>query len=81
MPTYSQTNRLLGYADDARLLIINADDFGMCNSVNEAIFRVLTGGYRPLHHLDGPLSLDVTRHALPHRSSGNPLRRSPHRYF
>jgi hypothetical protein len=26
----SQTNRLLGYPVDARLLLINADDFGMC---------------------------------------------------
>jgi len=42
--TKGQTNRLLGYPDDARLLIINADDFGMCNSVNEAIFGALNGG-------------------------------------
>jgi len=40
----SQTNRLLGYPDDARLLIINADDFGMCNATNEAIFRTLQEG-------------------------------------
>ena len=40
----SQTNRLLGYPADARLLIINADDFGMCNAVNEAIFRTLKAG-------------------------------------
>ena len=39
-----QTNRLLGYPVDARLLIINADDFGMCHAVNEAIFRALTHG-------------------------------------
>ncbi len=32
-----QTNHLLGYPEDARLLILNADDFGMCNSTNEAI--------------------------------------------
>ena len=37
----SQANRLLGYPADARLLFINADDFGMCNAVNEAIFRTL----------------------------------------
>ena len=40
----NQTNRLLGYPVDARLLIINADDFGMCNSINEAIFRTLKEG-------------------------------------
>jgi chitin disaccharide deacetylase len=44
MLTNSQTNRLLGYPVDARLLIINADDFGMCNSVNEAIFGALKEG-------------------------------------
>ena len=35
----SQTNRLLGYPAAARLLLINADDFGMCHAVNEAILR------------------------------------------
>ena len=39
-----RTNRLLGYPADARLLIINADDFGMCNATNEAIFRTLKEG-------------------------------------
>jgi len=39
-----QTNRLLGYPADARLLILNADDFGMCNSTNEAIIRTLKEG-------------------------------------
>lgn len=44
MSTDSQTNRLLGYPDDARLLIINADDFGMCHSVNQAIISTLQEG-------------------------------------
>ncbi len=39
-----QTNRRLGYPVDARLLIINADDFGMCHAVNEAIIRTLQEG-------------------------------------
>jgi hypothetical protein len=44
MGNKGQTNRLLGYPVDARLLIINADDFGMCNAVNEAIIQTLTAG-------------------------------------
>src|SRR5688500_10963425 len=40
----SETNKLLGYPGDARLLIINADDFGMCHSINDAIFRTLKDG-------------------------------------
>jgi len=44
MSTAGQTNRLLGYPADARLLIVNADDFGMCHSVNEAIIGVLKAG-------------------------------------
>src|SRR5262249_48996705 len=39
-----ETNKLLGYPPDARLLIINADDFGMCHATNTAIFRTLTEG-------------------------------------
>lgn len=39
-----QTNRLLGYPLDARLLIINADDFGMCHAVNKAVFRAFQNG-------------------------------------
>ena len=41
---HSETNRRLGYPADARLLIINADDFGMCHAVNAAISRTLTEG-------------------------------------
>lgn len=37
-------NELLGYPADARLLIINADDFGMCHSTNAAIVRSITEG-------------------------------------
>jgi chitin disaccharide deacetylase len=40
----SDTNRLLGYPPDARLLIVNADDFGMCHAVNEAVFRAFENG-------------------------------------
>lgn len=40
----NHTNQLLGYPPDARLLIINADDFGMCHSVNEAIIQTLQTG-------------------------------------
>jgi chitin disaccharide deacetylase len=39
-----RTNDLLGYPPDARLLIINADDFGMYHAVNAGILRTLTNG-------------------------------------
>lgn len=39
-----QTNRLLGYPDDARLLIINVDDFGMSHAGNAATLRALQDG-------------------------------------
>jgi chitin disaccharide deacetylase len=39
-----RTNDLLGYPDDARLLLVNADDFGMCHAVNEAIIGSLEEG-------------------------------------
>ncbi len=38
------TAERLGYPADARLLIINADDFGMCHAVNEAIIGALKAG-------------------------------------
>jgi chitin disaccharide deacetylase len=40
----SVTNRLLGYPDDARLLLVNADDFGMYQDINEAIVRAFKEG-------------------------------------
>jgi hypothetical protein len=33
------SSELLGYSADARLLIINADDFGMSPSVNSAVLQ------------------------------------------
>lgn len=52
-----QTNRLLGYREDARLLIVNADDFGMCHWNNSAIMQALTGGDRVVDESDGALSV------------------------
>ena len=43
-PRKSPTNRLLGYPDDARLLIINADDLGMSHAANAAILRAMREG-------------------------------------
>jgi len=34
----------MGYAPDARLLIVNADDFGMCHSFNDAVQHLLLAG-------------------------------------
>lgn len=40
----NRANELLGYPPDARLLILNADDFGMYHAVNEATLRTLREG-------------------------------------
>lgn len=40
----SLTNRMLGYPDDARLLIVNADDFGMSHAANVGIMRAFQNG-------------------------------------
>ena len=37
-------NRLLGYPDDARLLLVNADDFGMYRAINGAVVRAFGEG-------------------------------------
>jgi predicted glycoside hydrolase/deacetylase ChbG (UPF0249 family) len=60
--TPGETNRLLGYPADARLLIVNADDFGMCHATNAAIFRTLTEGVVQSTTLMVPCSW--ARHAL-----------------
>lgn len=39
-----RANELLGYPKDARLLILNADDFGMCHAVNTGIASALDNG-------------------------------------
>lgn len=44
MMTDNQTNELLGYPPDARLLILNTDDFGMCHSINEAVIQSVRQG-------------------------------------
>lgn len=42
--TMARTNELLGYPPDARLLILNADDFGMYPAINDAIITTLMDG-------------------------------------
>jgi len=39
-----EANRLLGYPDDARLLLINADDLGMYQAINDAIALAFRDG-------------------------------------
>jgi predicted glycoside hydrolase/deacetylase ChbG (UPF0249 family) len=40
----TSTAERLGYAADARVLILNADDFGMCHDQNEGVIRGLKEG-------------------------------------
>ena len=43
-PYEGNTNQLLGYPVEARLLIVNADDFGMCHAINAGILRAFQEG-------------------------------------
>ena len=40
----SKTNKMLGYPEDARLLLVNADDFGMYPAINEAVVHAFNVG-------------------------------------
>lgn len=44
MPTRPLTSSRLGYPSRARLLILNADDFGMCHAENEATIQAIKQG-------------------------------------
>jgi chitin disaccharide deacetylase len=55
-------NRLFGQPDEARLLIINADDFGMCHAINAAILRAWQEGIVSSTSLMAPCPW--ARHAL-----------------
>jgi predicted glycoside hydrolase/deacetylase ChbG (UPF0249 family) len=46
------SNALLGYPPDARQLILNADDFGMCRAVNAAISQARRDGLLTSSTLD-----------------------------
>jgi chitin disaccharide deacetylase len=38
------TAKALGYSEHAKLLIVNADDFGMCHATNQAVQQLLEAG-------------------------------------
>ena len=42
--SHPTTNALLGFPDDARLLLVNADDFGMYESINAAVVTAFKEG-------------------------------------
>src|SRR5687767_14918235 len=42
--SHHRANELLGYPPDARLLIVNADDFGVSHAVNAATLRAFAAG-------------------------------------
>lgn len=44
MSRNTQTNELLGYPTDARLLVVNCDDFGVCHAENEATIHAIKEG-------------------------------------
>jgi predicted glycoside hydrolase/deacetylase ChbG (UPF0249 family) len=69
MPNNNLTNQLLGYPPDARLLILNNDDFGMCHAINEAVIQSITEGVASSCTLMAPCPWAL--HAM-HRLHENP---------
>lgn len=45
MTAPSDLTTRLGLGRDARTIILNTDDFGMCHAANEAISELLTAGH------------------------------------
>jgi predicted glycoside hydrolase/deacetylase ChbG (UPF0249 family) len=69
VPGDVKTHVRLGYAPDARLLILNADDFGMCHTENEATLQAITQGLASSCSLMMPCPWAL--HAI-HRLQENP---------
>jgi predicted glycoside hydrolase/deacetylase ChbG (UPF0249 family) len=62
--TARTVNSLLGYPPDARLLILNVDDFGMCHSMNVAALRMFREGVATSTTLMAPCPWAVHAMAL-----------------
>jgi len=61
-------NSLLGHPGDARLLILNVDDFGMCHAMNEAALRMFREGVATSTTLMAPCPWAVQAMALLHEN-------------
>lgn len=61
-PAAAPSARLLGFAPDARVLIINSDDFGMYHAINPAVLRSITEGIASSCSLMVPCP--AARHAM-----------------
>lgn len=63
-------NHVLGYPDDARLLIINADDFGIATWANEATLRAITEGVVRSASLMAPMPAATEAMRILHENPG-----------
>ena len=66
----------LGYADDAKLLILNCDDLGFCHAANVGVYQALRDGLATERQPDGPLPVGPGRGR---RLPGRRRRGAPHR--
>ena len=69
----------LGYAADAKLLIVNADDLGSCHSANVGVYECLRHGDGHQRHADGARARGPGRRAAATgaRTSGSTSRSTP----
>jgi hypothetical protein len=73
------SSELLGYAPDARVLIVNADDLGMCHAINVAVIdRLDRARHRQLVPPDGAMPVAVARYWAAPATTADPIRDPPH---
>lgn len=71
----ASSTELLGFAADARVLIVNCDDLGMYRGVNVAVVQAVEEGVATS---DGAVPVGIARDAAASRETWTAVRCAPH---